>query len=68
MMGRKVEVFVDVHAVSATGLLVQRDPNVWVPRSQIDREESDLDPDHCTRGDSGGIVIPEWLATEKGLV
>jgi len=36
---------------------------MWIPKSQIlDMEESDHFPGVVT------IVIPEWLATEKGLI
>lgn len=36
----------------------------WVPKSQIDKEESEV----LKLGDQGFLVIPEWLAKEKGLL
>lgn len=38
----------------------------WIPKSQI-CDESDLAAD-SERGDEGVLMIPEWLAIEKGLV
>ena len=43
-------------------------PAIWLPRSQIDPDEIELDPETCTMGDRGHITIPCWLATQKGLV
>lgn len=37
--------------------------HVWIPKSQI-MDESEVWKD----GDSGVLVIPEWLAIEKNLV
>lgn len=34
----------------------------WVPRSQLHKEENEL----SKTGDVGMLVIPEWLAKEKG--
>lgn len=34
----------------------------WVPRSQLHKDENELN--HT--GDEGMLVIPEWLAKEKG--
>ncbi len=67
-MPRKVEVFVEIYADTPDALLVEEDPAVWIPRSQIDEGESDLDPWHAGPGDSGNIVIPEWLAQNEGLI
>jgi hypothetical protein len=36
---------------------------VWIPKSQIDNS-SEVQGE----GDDGTLVIPEWLAIEKGLV
>ena len=38
----------------------------WVPVSQI-CDESELDAD-SEPGDEGELVLPEWLAVEKGFV
>jgi len=35
---------------------------VWIPKSQID-DSSDVQG----KGECGTLVIPEWLANEKGL-
>lgn len=67
-MAGKVEVFVEVHASTPDAILVEKDPAVWIPRSQIDPDESDLDRESCDEGDSGNIVIPEWLAQNEGLI
>jgi hypothetical protein len=39
------------------------DENVWIPKSQI-LEGSELAEDE----DRGTLIIPRWLAEEKGLV
>ena len=39
---------------------------VWIPKSQI-CDESDL-ASNCGVGDEGVLIIPEWLAIDKGLV
>lgn len=38
----------------------------WIPKSQI-CEESDIN-NISEDGEEGDLVIPEWLAIEKGLV
>lgn len=43
-------------------------PSIWIPRSQIDPDESELDREACTMGDRGYITIPQWLAEVKSLV
>lgn len=37
--------------------------SVWIPKSQIEETDHDFD----TKGE-GTIMLPEWLAIEKGLV
>ncbi len=37
---------------------------LWVPRSVVDDDESDLD----MPGDEGSILIHEWFAKQNGLV
>jgi hypothetical protein len=48
-------------------LLVDADDNEhWIPKSQIDPDggiDAESEP-----GDEGELIIPEWLAVEKGLV
>lgn len=36
----------------------------WIPRSQIE----DPDPDALRVGDHVTLLLPEWLAHEKGLI
>jgi cold shock CspA family protein len=38
--------------------------DVWIPKSQIE----DPDMDDVETGDHIDIMIPEWLATDKGLI
>jgi hypothetical protein len=66
-MAGSVEVFVEVHAATPDAILVEKDPEVWLPRSQVDWGESDLER-NCGKGDSGNVVIPEWLAMNEGLI
>jgi len=35
----------------------------WIPQSQID-DDSEV----YAEGDEGTLIIPEWIATERGLV
>lgn len=44
-------------------VLVDGDEKVWLPRSQVS-ESSEV----RREGDEGNLVIPEWLAEEKGLL
>ncbi len=56
----------DVEVIRDSGLallvVVEGDVEAWIPHSLID-EASEVAED----GDSGLLVIPEWLAVEKGL-
>lgn len=64
-MAKDVELEVQVQAVTERAMLVQTVVGqAWVPKSQIsDYSGSDeLDSQVET------IFVPEWLATEKGLV
>jgi len=57
----------DVEVIKETSdalLCIINDEEVWIPKSQIDSEESQILSD----GDTGTLVITEWLATEKGLI
>lgn len=37
-------------------VLTSKGKEVWIPKSQ------------CERNDDGSLTMPEWMATEKGLV
>jgi hypothetical protein len=39
------------------------DNEVWVPKSEVNWEETDVK----VEGDKGTITISEWIATQKGL-
>jgi hypothetical protein len=55
---------VRVRTETRTALLVAVGPRlIWVPKSQI-LEESEV----WGEGDEGTLVIPEWLAIERGIV
>ena len=48
---------------SGKALLVEVDEQTaWIPQSQIDE-----DPEVWRPGDTGELVIPQWLAEEKGF-
>ena len=67
----RVDIEVEVLAISDTSLKVQvsyMEEPVWLPKSEIDEELSDLEPHRCCQGDSGTISIPEWLALNRGIV
>lgn len=63
-MNKDVELELIIVARTAAAYLVSdADVEVWLPMSQITIEEGDIE--------IGGVysfLIPEWLATEKGLV
>lgn len=55
----------DVVAVRETELallVVVNGEETWIPKSQIKDESEVNEP-----GDSGTLVIPEWLADDKGI-
>ncbi len=58
----EVEVEIVVAATSKAILCRIHGENYWIPLSQIDTESEVMD-----RGDSGTLIIPRWLAEEKGL-
>ena len=67
MSGGYAEIFVDTVIRETTNALLCEigDRQVWIPRSQICFEESDI----YEEGDGNGVVvIPEWLAIEKELI
>lgn len=59
------EIEVTVMKTTERALLVriEGDEPVWVPRSQVG-EASEVE----VEGDVGLLVVPEWLAREKGWV
>lgn len=68
MTGRMIEIEVEVKRSTTLALLVETDKtltDVWVPKSVIDDYTS-------TSGELDitvtSIFVPEWMATEKGLV
>jgi len=66
-----VELDVEILAESEEAIKVQvsdTEEPVWLPRSQIDERLSELNPYKCQAGDQGTLYIPEWLATNKGLI
>ena len=51
-------------AETTEGLRVEVDgTEAWIPKSQIS-DESEVQ----ARGDTGDLVITEWIAKEKGLI
>lgn len=55
----------DVEAIAETpdALLIEKDGvEVWIPKSQIHDDSEVYEEDHV-----GTLVIPEWLAEDKGL-
>jgi hypothetical protein len=56
----------DVEVIAETGralLIFDGNRQEWVPKSQIGR-----DSEVQEKGDKGSILIPEWLAKEKGFI
>lgn len=58
--------FVEVIRATDDALLVYDGCERWIPKSQI-CEESEIN-EHSTEGESGTLVLPEWLAIDKGFV
>lgn len=44
-------------------LCVIDNKEVWIPQSQVD-DDSEV----WKKGDSGALVVSEWIAMEKGLI
>ena len=56
---------VSVIAATSKALLCDIDgEEVWIPKSQIIEDESEV----WDEDDEGTLVITEWIAKEKGLV
>ena len=62
-----IEVSVDVVLAETDKAIGFKDPGddelTWIPKSQI-CDESEVNE----KGDSGTLVIPYWLAFDKGLI
>jgi len=43
------------------------DEDLWFPDSQIDDNASEI-YSGCKRGDTGKLVITEWIAKQKGIL
>lgn len=57
---------VEVKRASAKALLVVYETQeIWIPKSQIDDDSSIYSSRQV--GETGELVLPEWLADEKGL-
>ncbi len=68
MSDEKVELELEYvqHSRSRLSILVNDGgPNVWLPLSEIEIEENSPD---LKQGDLITVWVPEWLATEEGLV
>lgn len=59
------EVYAECLAETPSAILVDvgEDKPVWIPKSQID-DASEV----REKGDEGELVIPEWLAQDRGLI
>lgn len=63
-MPKDVELFCIAEKSTALALLCDfGDAKVWIPRSQIDEDSEVLETGH-----KGVMIIPRWLANEKGLI
>lgn len=70
-MGRKleskefVEISCQVRIKTDKAICINDGANeAWIPRSQIE----DPDPEDMQIGETITLLIPEWLANEKGLI
>jgi hypothetical protein len=46
-----------------TGVVSEKEAWYWLPKSQIE-----VDPEDYEAGDAVTVTLPEWLATDKGLL
>lgn len=58
--------FIKTSSSGSAILVTDGSEDYWIPVSQID-SDSDLN-DGSERGEVGCLVVPLWLAEEKGLV
>jgi len=64
MSNNNIEIAVDIkHITDAAVLVSDGDKQVWIPKGQIEDYTDEL-----IIGHSITIFIPEWLATNKGLI
>ena len=60
-----VEFQVRVKKITDSAILVRTEGvEVWFPKSQIDLNASDVSEE----GDTGTLVVSEWIAKEKSLI
>ena len=66
--GRRMSVELNVEILRETDkaflIVVDAGKEYWIPKSQIDSDESNVD----SEGDKGILVVTDWIAEEKGLV
>jgi hypothetical protein len=62
-----VEVEKVLHVGDKAVLCLIEGESVWIPISQIDPNSELINEDRFKKGGSGEIIIPAWLAAEKGL-
>lgn len=53
------------HTTPEALLVVYENEEIWIPKSQVD-DDSEIFSDKQL-GKTGNLVIPHWLAEEKGL-
>lgn len=60
----KIEVAVTFKHITDRAVLVNDgDKDVWLPLSQVEYDFCDTEP-----GEAIEIVVPEWIAKDKGLI
>jgi len=63
-----VEVEVELLGKSPTAIQVTDGKReVWIPNSQIHADSEIYNGAQCDLGDGGILIIPDWLAKEKGM-
>jgi hypothetical protein len=66
-MSADIEIDVEVRRVTASAILIHDGKReAWIPKSQV--SDWTDGPDDAPGTGTTSIFIPEWLATEKGLV
>lgn len=70
--GEETEELEDCYVLAHTdkAVLVRHEgSDYWIPFSQIDPESSIVkEGKDFEKGDTGSIIIPRWLAAQKGIV
>jgi hypothetical protein len=60
----KIEVAVTFKHITDRAVLVNDgDKDVWLPLSQVEYDFCDTEP-----GEAIEIIVPEWIAKDKGLI